>query len=284
MQKYFLFSTFDDIISFFFNNFAPCKIRLQMNLTIDIGNTCTKLVAFDGLTPVEEMRMDDGELFKLTEFYNKYHFTRGIYSTVVQLSEEFQDRIKSLPFPMIRLISDITPVPINNKYLSPRSLGTDRLAAVVGAYYKKLGHDVLIIDVGTCITYDFITSKGDYLGGNISPGPTVRLKALNHFTDSLPLIDRKGNTPFLGNSTETAIRSGVMYGVEREIEGYIRDFLLKYPDLFVYLTGGVSLNLHISEKKRIFADKFIVPEGLNRILLYNYNEDFVLNEKNNISK
>lgn len=253
-----------------------------MNLTVDIGNTCTKLVAFDGLTPIEEVRMDDGELFKLADFCNKYYFKSGIYSTVVKLPEDFENSIKCLPFPMMQLVSGVTPVPINNKYCTPYSLGTDRLAAVVGAYYKKSGHDILIIDVGTCITYDFITSSGDYLGGNISPGPTVRLKALNSFTDSLPLIDRKGDTPQLGNSTETAIRSGVMYGVEREIEGYIRDFLLKYPSLFVYLTGGVPLNLHISEKNCIFADKFIVPEGLNRILLY--NEELISNGKNNISK
>lgn len=240
-----------------------------MNLTIDIGNTCTKLVAFDGLEPVEEMRMDDGELFKLKDFCNKYSFTKGIFSTVVKLSEEFNDAISGLPFPMMQLISGVTPVPINNKYASPMTLGTDRLAAAIGAYSRNKGHDILIIDVGTCITYDFVTAAGDYLGGNISPGPTVRLKSLNCFTDSLPLVGRKGETPELGFDTETAIRSGVMHGVEREIEGYINCFLLKYPGLFVYLTGGVSLNLHISEKKCIFADKYIVPEGLNRILLYN---------------
>lgn len=253
-----------------------------MNLTIDIGNTCTKLVAFDGLTPVRELRMDDGEWFKLADFCNEYHFTRGIYSTVIRLSGEFEERIKELPFPMMQLVSGVTPIPIRNKYSTPYTLGTDRLAAAVGAYCKNKGHDVLIIDVGTCITYDFVASSGEYIGGNISPGPTVRLKALNMYTDSLPLVDRKGDTPLLGYSTETAIRSGVMYGVEREIEGYISDFLLKYPGLFVYLTGGVPLNLHISEKKCIFANKFIVPEGLNRILLY--NEELVLNEKNSISK
>lgn len=253
-----------------------------MNLTIDIGNTCAKLVAFDGLEPVEEIRMDDGELFKLVEFSDKYNFERGIFSTVIRLPEDFENQLKLLPFPIMQLHPGVTPVPINNKYLTPRSLGADRLAAVVGGYCKNIGHDILIIDIGTCITYDFITSSGDYLGGNISPGPTMRLKALNNYTDLLPLIDRKGDTPFLGYSTETAIRSGVMCGVEREIEGYIRDFLLKYPDLFVYLTGGVALNLHISEKKCIFADKFIVPEGLNQILLY--NEELISNEKKNIVK
>lgn len=253
-----------------------------MNLTIDIGNTCTKLVAFDGIEPVEETRMDDGELFKLVEFCGKYHFERGIFSTVVRLSEDFKRQIEALPFSVMQLLPGVTPVPINNRYKTPLSLGADRLAAVVGGYCKSKEHDILIIDIGTCITYDFITSSGDYLGGNISPGPTMRLKALHSYTDLLPLVDRKGESPLLGYSTETAIRSGVMYGVEREIEGYIRDFLSKYPNLFVYLTGGVSLNLHISEKKCIFADKFIVPEGLNHILLY--NEALISNEKKSIAK
>ena len=248
-----------------------------MNLTIDIGNTCTKLVAFDGMTPVEEIRMDAGELFEIEKFCKKYCFKKGIFSTVVKMSEELRLGISELSFPMMQLISGVTPVPIINKYATPLTLGSDRLAAAVGAYSQHKGHDLLIVDVGTCITYDFVTSSGEYIGGNISPGPTVRLKALNRFTDSLPLISRKGETPELGFDTETAIRSGVMYGVEREIEGYIHDFLLKYPSLFVYLTGGVSLNLHISEKKCIFADKFIVPKGLNRILLY--NEELILNEK-----
>lgn len=251
-----------------------------MNLTIDIGNTCTKLVAFDGMTPVEEKRMEDGELYKLREFCDKYSFSRGIFSTVVELSDELKKAVYGLPFPVLRLLSGITPVPINNKYSTPLTLGTDRLAAIVGAYYEQKGHDVLVIDIGTCVTYDFITSSGDYLGGNISPGPTIRLKALNSFTDALPLIERKGDTPLLGGSTETAIRSGVMRGLVYEIEGYIRDFLLKYPDLFIYLTGGVRLDLHIPEKKCIFADSFIVPYGLNRILLY--NEEIKSNEKNNI--
>lgn len=240
-----------------------------MNLTIDIGNTCTKLVAFDGLQPVEEVRMDDGELHKLDAFCRKYRFSRGIYSTVVRLADDVSGAIASLPFPMMQLRPGITPIPIANRYSTPDTLGADRLAAAIGAYFKQPGHDVLVIDMGTCVTYDFVNARGEYLGGNISPGPTIRLKALSAFTDSLPRIERKGYTPELGDSTETAIRSGVMNGVRHEIEGYIRDFLLKYPGLLVYLTGGVHLDLHISEKMRIFADDFIVPEGLNRTLLYN---------------
>ena len=241
----------------------------KMNLTVDIGNTCTKLVAFDGQEPVDEMRMDDGEAYKFGAFCSKHDFTRGIFSSVVCLSREMEEALSALPFPMMRLQSGITPVPIDNKYKTPLTLGTDRLAAVVGAHFRQRGHDALVIDIGTCITYDFVTAAGEYLGGNISPGPTIRLKALHNFTASLPMVERKGYTPLLGDSTETAMRSGVMRGVVYEVESYIRDFILKYPNLFVYLTGGVHLDLQIPEKKCIFADNFIVPYGLNRILLYN---------------
>lgn len=249
-----------------------------MNLTIDIGNTCTKLVAFDGLVPLEEIRMDDGELLKLNGFCDKYHFSQGILSSVVGLSDEINEALLSLPFPVMRLVSGETPVPIKNRYATPQTLGTDRLAAAVGAYCESRGSDVLIIDIGTCITYDFVSASGEYLGGNISPGPTIRLKALSTFTDALPLVARKGEVLPLGDSTETAIRSGVIRGIEYEIEGYINDFRLKYPGLLVYLTGGVQLNLRISEKKCIFADKFIVPKGLNHILLY--NKALISDEKN----
>ncbi len=247
-----------------------------MKLTIDIGNTCAKLVAFDNDSVVEEVRMDEDEWGKLTDFCRKYSFNSGIWSSVVELSEAGIRHIEELPFPMMKLESGVTPVPIINKYATPHTLGTDRLAAVVGAYVKGGGANVLVVDVGTCITYDFITASGEYLGGNISPGPTMRFKALAAYTSKLPLVERKGEQPVIGFSTETAIRSGVMTGVEYEINGYIRDFSLKYPDLKVYLTGGIHLNLHNSEKITTFADDFIVPYGLNRIL--QYNEDIKTKE------
>ena len=236
-----------------------------MNLIIDIGNTCAKLVCFDGDEVIDEQRIDKGESGLLQKFCKKYSFEKGIYSTVVDIPVEFEQKIQSLPFPMLKMESGITPVPIINKYRTPKTLGSDRLAAV----WLQPGRNVLIIDVGTCITYDFVNSEGEYKGGNISPGPTIRFRALNQFTGRLPFVDREGVTPPFGNTTITAIRSGVIRGVKYEIEGYVRRFLEKYPDLYVYLTGGVHLGMRFKEKFPIFADDFIVPRGLNRILQYN---------------
>lgn len=240
-----------------------------MNLIIDIGNTCVKLVCFNEGKVVEEQRTDKDDAVALQSFCSRYPFSRGICSSVSDISEEYSAALSSLPFSMMEFKSDITRVPIINKYNTPLTLGSDRLAAVVGANWLQPGRDVLVIDIGTCVTFDFINSIGEYLGGNISPGPTMRLKALNHFTARLPFVERRGDTPDFGTDTTTAIRSGVMNGIKYEIEGYIHSFLAKYPQLFVYLTGGVHLNLQFSENLSIFADDFIVPKGLNRILEYN---------------
>lgn len=240
-----------------------------MNLIIDIGNTCVKLVCFNEGKVVEEQRTDKDDVAALQSFCSHYPFSRGICSSVSDISEEYSAALSSLPFSMMEFKSGVTRVPIINKYRTPLTLGSDRLAAVVGANWLQPGRDVLVIDIGTCVTFDFINSSGEYLGGNISPGPTMRLKALNHFTARLPLVERRGDTPDFGTDTTTAIRSGVMNGIKYEIEGYIHSFLAKYPQLFVYLTGGVHLNLQFSENLSIFADDFIVPKGLNRILEYN---------------
>ena len=145
----------------------------------------------------------------------------------------------------------------------------DRLAAVVAANWLKPGHDVLVIDAGTCVTYDFIDADGAYHGGNISPGMRMRFKALNIFTDKLPKVSAKGEVPMYGQSTETAIRAGVIRGMEFEMSGYITHLQKNYPGLLVFLTGGDEFSFDTKLKSIIFADRFLVLKGLNRILSYN---------------
>lgn len=253
----------------FFSIILQLKKESEVNLIIDIGNTCVKLVCLDGNDVIEEKRIDKSDSYALTKFSLKYPYKKGIYSTVTDLPKDFVDSLYSMPFPVIEFRSGITKIPLENNYETPFTLGTDRLAAAVGASCQNPGKNILIIDIGTCITFDFVSSKGVYEGGNISLGPTMRLKALHKFTSRLPLVERKGDVQGIGTSTETAIRSGVMNGIKFEIEGYINFFLAKYPQLLVYLTGGVHMDLCFSKKIPIFADSFIVPKGLNRILEYN---------------
>lgn len=239
-----------------------------MNLVIDIGNTAAKIAVFDGEELTGIHHESNRSLASLPELAGRYPITRGILSSVVTMTEEMHSQVAALGIPMIQLTSE-TPLPITNLYQTPETLGADRLAAVVAANHLQPGRNCLVIDAGTCITYDFIDAAGNYRGGNISPGMQMRLKALNEFTDRLPLVPHEGENPLWGISTETAIRAGVRQGICLEIEGYIRREQAKDPDLLVFLTGGDGFSLATPTKETIFADKTLVLKGLNRILDYN---------------
>ena len=226
------------------------------------------MVAFRGDEPVEEVRAEGGEPSRLNAFVSKYNFRSGIVGTVRNLTDSETEALERLPFPVLRFTPD-TPVPIMNRYRTPETLGSDRLAAVIGASSLKPGKDLLIIDAGTCITYEVIDARGNYWGGNIAPGMQMRLRALHEFTARLPLVEAEGEVPGMGYNTETAIRSGVLRGMKYEIEGYIKSMRSKFPHLLVFLTGGDHINFDTNIKNIIFTDKYIVPRGLNRILVYN---------------
>lgn len=241
-----------------------------MNLIIDIGNTVAKTAVFDGKDLKEVFYDSIDSLDSLSQICSTYPLEKGILASVVTLSEQIEEQLQRINFKIIKLSKE-TPVPIKNLYQTPETLGSDRLAAVVAANEIFPDKDILVIDAGTALTYEFIDAKGQYHGGNISPGMKMRFKSLSLFTDKLPLISEKGATPTLGNNTETAIRSGVMKGMELEISGYITLLKKIYPDLLVFLTGGDEFSFDTNLKSIIFADRFLVLKGLNRILNYNDN-------------
>ena len=245
-----------------------------MKLIIDIGNTVTKMVVFRGDEPVDELRVEGGTLSGLSAFADRPGLRSGIVGAVRDLTADEEAALASLDFPLLRLTPD-TPVPITNRYRTPGTLGSDRLAAVVGASSLKPGKDLLIIDAGTCITYEVIDARGNYWGGNIAPGMHMRLRALHDFTGRLPLVEADGEVPGMGYDTETAIRSGVLRGMKYEIEGYIKSMRSKFPHLLVFLTGGDNISFDPGIRNIVFSDRFIVPRGFNRIL--DYNEE--LNKK-----
>ena len=254
--------------SFFTLPLRPLKDKNALNLIIDIGNTAAKVALFDGGEMVEVLTESNQSLDCLEALCVKYPVEQGIVATVIDLSERVLAALVALPFPLLWLDSK-TPLPVTNLYETPETLGYDRMAAVVGANEQFPHRDILVIDAGTCITYEFIDSKGQYHGGNISPGMQMRFKALNQFTGRLPLIDSKGRKLPMGRDTETAIRAGVLKGMEYEISGYIESMKHKYPELLVFLTGGDDFSFDSSVKSIIFADRFLVLKGLNRILNYN---------------
>ena len=239
-----------------------------MKLIIDIGNTVVKMVAFRGDEPVDVVRAEDGMLSGLDAFVAKHSFSKGIVGSIRNLTASEEAALSRLQFPLLRFSSD-TPVPITNRYRTPETLGSDRLAAVIGASSLRPGKDLLIIDAGTCITYEVIDARGNYWGGNIAPGMQMRLRALHEFTARQPLVEAEGEVPGMGYNTETAIRSGVLRGMKYEIEGYIKSMRSKFPHLEIFLTGGDQINFDTNIKNLIFTDKYIVPRGLNKILDFN---------------
>lgn len=237
-----------------------------MNLTIDIGNSTTKVGLFEGDTLKAYEHIEGHELTSLAGIKGVREASMCIVSSTVNISGKMRQDLSDVTDTTPIYLDHTTPLPIRNLYSTPETLGTDRLAAAIGAQHERPGSNVLVIDMGTAITYDFVNSRGEYLGGNISPGIEMRLKSLNQFTARLPLIKAKGDKPAIGHDTETAIRCGVIDGVKHEIEGFIKAATVKYPDLFVFLTGGDMIDFDDSIKRRTFADNYLVLKGLNRIL------------------
>lgn len=238
-----------------------------MNIVIDIGNTTTKVGIFNDKDLIAFERRDSNrinEIIEIIKCYNPYACIISSTSSDINETTNFiQNKCNGVK--VIKL-DYTTKTPLKNRYLTPETLGMDRIAAAVGAYSILPQRDILIIDAGTAITYDIVTKDGEYIGGNISAGIDLRFKALNEFTAKLPLVKSDGVKPFIGNNTETAIRCGILDGVKHEIEGFINQFTVKYPHLLVFLTGGTDFDFDERVKKRIFADKFLVLRGLNRIL------------------
>ncbi len=164
-----------------------------------------------------------------------------------------------------------TPLPINNKYSSKQTLGRDRIAAVVGASKIFPGRNILVIDAGTCITYDFINNKNEYLGGAISPGLRMRFKALNKFTGRLPAVEHRGTEipDLIGDTTEGSILSGVINGLSGEINGFINSYKSNNNRLETIITGGDHKYFDKLLKYKTFAAPFLVLDGLKGILDFN---------------
>jgi type III pantothenate kinase len=238
-----------------------------MNLIVDIGNSSTKLAIYDGRKKILVSRINELNCEELEKIISGNAIERAIVSSVRELQPFITDLLfRDIPF--VHVLSHKTALPFKIDYDTPESLGSDRIAAVAGAWWSLKSGDMLIIDAGTAITYDFLS--GDiYKGGNISPGINIRFRALNEFTEKLPLVDRKEDFSFPGRNTADAIRAGVIRGVMYEINEYIRTFKKEHKRVKVIITGGdgVFLMKLISHRTNYMPD--IVTDGLNYILEYN---------------
>ena len=239
-----------------------------MNLVIDIGNSKIKVAVFELdriiiTTICEEFNF----LQELKRILNEYAITRSIVSSVKDIKDEYLEEFKKLP--LLHTLNTTTKLPFKNLYTTPSTLGNDRIALAAAAVCSYPSKNSLVIDAGTCITYDFINSKNEYLGGAISPGIDMRYKSLYQYTEKLPLLSKNEEFNRVGASTSGSIHSGIINGIICEIEGVIAQYEQDFGDLTIVLTGGDTKFLSKQLKNSIFANQNFLLRGLNKILTFN---------------
>ncbi len=239
-----------------------------MKLIIDFGNTFVKIAVFYANQLIKQYKFEHlgvDDLRKITDEYPQIH--SAIISSVVNYPNEIKSYLEDKYF-FFELDSS-TPLPIKNNYKSPKTLGKDRIAAVVAANHLYPNKNVLVIDAGSCITFDFINEHLEYLGGSITAGLKMRLRSMHEFTDKLPLVEVKNIDYLIGSTTEESILSGVYNGLISEIDGIIGAYQNIYENLTVILSGGDHIYFDKRLKNNIFALPNIVMIGLNIILEFN---------------
>lgn len=240
-----------------------------MNLIIDIGNTLTKLALFSNSKQVDFKSFENISENELQDYCSKNKTIKhAIVSSVGILPTFIADLLNDRDISLIHF-QHTTPLPIAINYQTPESLGMDRLAGVAGAQVLFPTHNCMVIDTGTAITYDIITTNKTFEGGSISPGLQMRYNSLHNFTARLPLIKPEDENILIGKNTKEAIISGVQHGVIYEINGQITHFKKIYDDLKVILTGGDAMFFEKYLKKPIFVEPNLIGIGLNNILEHN---------------
>lgn len=238
-----------------------------MNLVIDIGNTSTKTALFQGSKLMFSSRYLIFGPEELSTLLSEYR----IEGIIVCNTGKVTDALKALLNTLKRvLFFDFkSKLPIINAYETPATLGKDRLAAAVGAWIYFNKKNSIIIDMGTCITMDFLDAGGHYRGGNISPGIKMRLRAMHEFTASLPMVEVAYTEELFGDDTISAMQNGGVKGTFYEIESFIVEVKAKYESINVILTGGDAEYFEKFTKNEIFVAPYLVLEGLNEILKHN---------------
>ena len=242
-----------------------------MKLIIDIGNTFSKLAVFEKNTMVSLSIVKSLSVQKLEQILKKFPLINSSIISSVALHDVKLNELLLQHGSFIELDHN-TPVPFINKYGTPFTLGKDRIAIASAAAQMYANQNTLIIDAGTSVTYDLVTSNNEYLGGAISPGLNMRFDALHNFTHKLPLIKLPNSDEkigLIGNSTETSILSGVINGLTAEIESIINQYSSSFSPLKTAISGGDYKYFEKLVKSDIFAAPNIVVTGLKCILDFN---------------
>jgi type III pantothenate kinase len=244
-----------------------------MILTVDIGNTRIKGAVFEGNTQIDTFFFTKKDFQKKIENILKTHqkITDLVVASVGDVEKEsFLEFKKVLK---VHFISHKDPFPFFNDYETPHTLGIDRMVLAAGAIFQFPNQNRLVIDAGTCVTFDFIDDQNTYHGGAIAPGLRLRYESLHNFTAKLPLLTLESPKDLIGKSTSESIHSGVVNGLVYEIDGFIDEYKARYSNFIIILTGGDTDFLAKRLKNTIFANSNFLLESLNQTFQYKIKND-----------
>lgn len=235
-----------------------------MKLLIDIGNTSAKLAVSDNGKFVHFERLSESWFGAFSRLHQQFSIDEAVISSVAGPDADLDSALEKMPFPHKRIAWN-TPCPFKDIKGIPEGYGADRIAADFGAFAQDATHPILVIDAGTCITYDLFDADGTIVGGVISPGVQLRLKAMHDHTALLPLIKAEPEAPLYGMNTKDCLMAGAVCGARFEILGYIREVQREYPDLHVFLTGGNEFEIPSDIKCQVTHDSYLVLRGLDSL-------------------
>lgn len=241
--------------------------KLEQALVIDAGNTRIKVGLFENADLKEVQHFGNDELDALKNYLFPFALVPTIIASV--RSDKNTKWLQRLVKNSILFRNDM-PLPIQICYETPHTLGVDRIANALAAAMITKGN-ALVVDIGTCVKYDFIDAQKNYQGGAISPGIGLRYRSMHEFTGKLPLISDRENAPIIGKNTLDAMRSGVINGLNREILGFIEEYQRIYPELTIFLTGGDHQYFDLEVKNGIFVDENLTLKGLLTALIHDYS-------------
>ncbi|MCX6186845.1 MAG: type III pantothenate kinase [Bacteroidetes bacterium] len=239
-------------------------------LAVDIGNTLVKTGLFDDDILQETsqfLRSSDAAPNGLNEYLTKSQINKIVVCSVLETNTNRMEMFKL--YAKTFLINHQSKLPFTNTYKTPQTLGMDRVAGIAGALHFFSNTHCLVIDAGTCITYDFVSKEGIYQGGSISPGLHMRLKAMHEFTGKLPLLTYQEIEDWIGKDTQTSMLTGAIWGMVNEINGFIARYNEAFGELKVIITGGDAPKFVKHLKNNVFAEPNLLLFGLNKILKIN---------------
>jgi len=237
---------------------------LATKLLVDIGNTCAKLAISQGGEFIHFERLTEPWLAAFSRLNRDFSIDEVVISSVAGPDTELDEALLQMHFPTKRIAWN-TPCPFKEIKGIPEGYGADRLAADFGAFAQDSTSPIMVVDAGTCITYDIFAADGEVIGGVISPGVQLRLQAMHDHTALLPLIKAEPNAPLHAMNTKDCLLAGAIYGARFEVIGYIREISNLYPDIHVFLTGGNDFPIPEDIKCKVTHDPYLVLKGLDSI-------------------